>query len=35
MSDDSSASIVSKVGNYAHVLKNAVVVYGDYVVQIT
>jgi type I restriction enzyme M protein len=33
MSD--SASIVSKVWNYAHVLKNAGVGYGDYVEQIT
>lgn len=32
---DSSASIVSKVWNYAHVLKNAGVGYGDYVEQIT
>ena len=31
MSADSSASIVSKVWNYAHVLKNAGVGYGDYV----
>ena len=30
-----SASIVSKVWNYAHVLKNAGVGYGDYVEQIT
>lgn len=35
MSKDSSASIVSKVWNYAHVLKNAGVGYGDYVEQIT
>ena len=35
MSNDSSASIVSKVWNYAHVLKNAGVGYGDYVEQIT
>jgi type I restriction enzyme M protein len=34
MSNDSS-SIVSKVWNYAHVLKNAGVGYGDYVEQIT
>ena len=34
MSQDSS-SIVSKVWNYAHVLKNAGVGYGDYVEQIT
>ena len=34
MSQD-SASIVSKVWNYAHVLKNAGVGYGDYVEQIT
>ena len=34
MSSDSSA-IVSKVWNYAHVLKNAGVGYGDYVEQIT
>ncbi len=34
MSNDSSA-IVSKVWNYAHVLKNAGVGYGDYVEQIT
>ena len=32
---DSSASIVSKVWNYAHVLKNAGVGYGDYIEQIT
>ena len=31
----SSASIVSKVWNYAHVLKNAGGGYGDYVAQIT
>ncbi len=31
MSTDNSASIVSKVWNYAHVLKNAGVGYGDYV----
>ena len=30
MTNDSSASIVSKVWNYAHVLKNAGVGYGDY-----
>lgn len=30
-----STSIVSKVWNYAHVLKNAGVGYGDYVEQIT
>jgi type I restriction enzyme M protein len=30
-----SVSIVSKVWNYAHVLKNAGVGYGDYVEQIT
>jgi type I restriction enzyme M protein len=35
MSNDNSASIVSKVWNYAHVLKNAGVGYGDYVEQIT
>jgi hypothetical protein len=35
MSTDNSASIVSKVWNYAHVLKNAGVGYGDYVEQIT
>ena len=35
MNHDSSASIVSKVWNYAHVLKNAGVGYGDYVEQIT
>jgi type I restriction enzyme M protein len=35
MSSDNSASIVSKVWNYAHVLKNAGVGYGDYVEQIT
>jgi type I restriction enzyme M protein len=35
MSTDSSATIVSKVWNYAHVLKNAGVGYGDYVEQIT
>lgn len=34
MSQDSTA-IVSKVWNYAHVLKNAGVGYGDYVEQIT
>ena len=34
MPNDSS-SIVSKVWNYAHVLKNAGVGYGDYVEQIT
>jgi type I restriction enzyme M protein len=34
MSNDST-SIVSKVWNYAHVLKNAGVGYGDYVEQIT
>ena len=34
MNNDSSA-IVSKVWNYAHVLKNAGVGYGDYVEQIT
>ena len=32
---DNSATIVSKVWNYAHVLKNAGVGYGDYVEQIT
>lgn len=32
---DNSAFIVSKVWNYAHVLKNAGVGYGDYVEQIT
>ncbi len=35
MPSDSSATIVSKVWNYAHVLKNAGVGYGDYVEQIT
>lgn len=35
MTHDSSASIVSKVWNYAHVLKNAGVGYGDYIEQIT
>jgi hypothetical protein len=35
MINDNSASIVSKVWNYAHVLKNAGVGYGDYVEQIT
>ncbi|QTN30776.1 type I restriction-modification system subunit M N-terminal domain-containing protein [Akkermansiaceae bacterium] len=30
-----SSSIVSKVWNYAHVLKNAGVGYGDYIEQIT
>ena len=35
MSNDHSAAIVSKVWNYAHVLKNAGVGYGDYVEQIT
>lgn len=35
MTNDSSASIVSKVWNYARVLKNAGVGYGDYVEQIT
>lgn len=35
MSTDSSATIVSKVWNYAHVLKNAGGGYGDYVEQIT
>ena len=35
MATDNSASIVSKVWNYAHVLKNAGVGYGDYVEQIT
>ena len=35
MSSDQSASIVAKVWNYAHVLKNAGVGYGDYVEQIT
>ena len=35
MSNDNSATIVSKVWNYAHVLKNAGVGYGDYVEQIT
>ena len=35
MSNYSSSSIVSKVWNYAHVLKNAGVGYGDYVEQIT
>ncbi|WPJ97531.1 type I restriction-modification system subunit M N-terminal domain-containing protein [Coraliomargarita algicola] len=35
MSQDPSQNIVSKVWNYAHVLKNAGVGYGDYVEQIT
>jgi len=35
MNNDSSAAIVSKVWNYAHVLKNAGVGYGDYIEQIT
>jgi len=35
MSSDNSVSIVSKVWNYAHVLKNAGVGYGDYIEQIT
>ncbi|WP_345786253.1 class I SAM-dependent DNA methyltransferase [Coraliomargarita algicola] len=35
MSNDPSQNIVSKVWNYAHVLKNAGVGYGDYVEQIT
>ena len=35
MSNDSTSSIVSKVWNYAHVLKNAGVGYGDYIEQIT
>jgi hypothetical protein len=35
MNNDNSASIVSKVWNYARVLKNAGVGYGDYVEQIT
>ena len=35
MSNDNSATIVSKAWNYAHVLKNAGVGYGDYVEQIT
>ena len=35
MSNDNSASIVSKVWNYVHVPKNAGVGYGDYVEQIT
>ncbi len=35
MANDNSASIVSKVWNYAHVLKNAGGGYGDYVEQIT
>ena len=35
MTNDSSSTIVSKVWNYAHVLKNAGVGYGDYVEQIT
>ena len=35
MINDNSAAIVSKVWNYAHVLKNAGVGYGDYVEQIT
>lgn len=33
MSSDSSSSIVSNVWNYAHVLKNEGVGYGDYVEQ--
>ena len=32
---NNTSSIVSKVWNYAHVLKNAGVDYGDYVEQIT
>jgi type I restriction enzyme M protein len=35
MSNDPSQNIVSKVWNYAHVLKNAGVGYGDYIEQIT
>lgn len=35
MSNDNSAAIVSKVWNYAHVLKNAGGGYGDYVELIT
>ncbi len=35
MSNDNSATIVSNVWNYAHILKNAGVDYGDYVEQIT
>jgi len=35
MTNDNSTAIVSKVWNYAHVLKNAGVGYGDYVEQIT
>jgi hypothetical protein len=35
MPNDSSASIISKIRNYAHVLKNAGVGYGDYVERIT
>lgn len=35
MSNDDSTAIVAKVCNYAHVLKNAGVGYGDYVEQIT
>ena len=35
MTNDNSATIVSKVWNYAHVLKNAGVGYCDYVEQIT
>ena len=33
MSNDASASIVSKVWSYAHVLKNAGGVYGNYIEQ--
>ncbi len=35
MSSDNSTTIVSKVWNYAHVLKNAGGGYGDHVEQIT
>lgn len=35
MSNDNSASIASKVWNYAHVLKKEGVGYGDYFEQIT
>jgi hypothetical protein len=35
MTNDNSSAIVSKVSNYAHVLKNAGVGYGDYIEQIT
>ena len=35
MTNDNSAAIVSKVWNYAHVLRDDGVGYGDYVEQIT